>query len=176
MTNFTPEGVLVAVTRTDGGVSMMRVLMIARGSIIPFGASWVDQKAGAWARDPSAAVIEHEVRKQFGAEAMAWRIVDDADVPGERDLRDAVRDAGNRLVHDIGRARGIVRDRIREKRAREMVRLDALYTRATGQGKKAEAAKVEAERQRWRDAPADPRIDAAHTVADLALLLPTPEG
>ena len=172
MTTFTPEGVLVGVTRTDGGVSMMRVLMIARGSILPLGATWVDQKAGAWARDPSAAVIEHEVRKQFGSDAVSWRIVDDADVPAERDFRNAVRDDGKKLHHDIGRARGIVRDRIREKRARELAALDAQWMRATGTGDKAEAKRIEDERRRWRDAPADPRIDAAGSVDDLRALLP----
>jgi hypothetical protein len=48
-----------------------------------------------------------------------------------------------------------------------MVELDGQWTRATGQGKKAEQDAVEAERQKWRDAPADPRIDVAQTVEEL---------
>ena len=172
MRTFTPDGVLVAVTRSDGGVSLMRFMVLARGGILPDGASWVDQSIGAWARDPTAENIEREVRKQWGAEAVSWRIVDAAEVPADREFRNAVRDDGKKLHHDIGHARGIVRDRIREKRARELAALDAQWMRATGQGKKADVDKIEAERQKWRDAPADPRIDAAQTVEELKTLLP----
>jgi hypothetical protein len=49
----------------------------------------------------------------------------------------------------------------------KMVELDGQWTRATGQGKQAEADAVEAERQKWRDAPADPRIEAAQSVEEL---------
>lgn len=168
----TPEGVLAAVTRSDGGVAFMRILMIARGGLLPYGAAWIDEKAGIWGRDPSAAVIEHEVRKQFGTDAASWRMVEDAEVPSERDFRNAVRDDGKKLRHDIDHAKSIVRDRIRERRERELAVLDGKWMRATGQGKKAEADAIEAQRQQWRDAPADPRIDAAQTVDALRVLLP----
>lgn len=171
MMKHTPEGVLVAVTRTDGGLSLMRILMIARGNLLPYGAAWIDEKAGIWGRDPSAAVVEHEVSKQFGAEAASWRMVEDDEVPAEREFRNAVRDDGKKLKHDIAHAKTIVRDRIREKRERELAVLDGQWMRATGQGKKADADKIEAQRQKWRDAPADPRIDAAQTVDDLKSLL-----
>lgn len=171
MQGFTPDGVLVAVTRADGGVSLMRFMVLARGGVLPDGASWVDQGIGAWARDPTAANIEREVRKQWGAEAVSWRIVDNDEVPTDREFRNAVRDDGKKLHHDIAHAKNIVRDRIRETRSRAMVELDAQWMRANGQGKKADADKIEAQRQKWRDAPADPRIDAAQTVDDLKSLL-----
>ena len=155
---FTPEGVLVAVTRADGGVSVQRVLMVARGSQLPHGAAWIDERAGMWGRDPTPDVIEREVRQAHGADAIKWRIIDDADLPARDDYRDSIVDDGKSLRHDMPKAREKHRTLLRHERARTLPELDAKWMRAVG--------------QRWRDAPADPRIDAAGSVDDLRALLP----
>ena len=102
-----------------------------------------------------------------GAGVTGWRILRDGDVPADRTYRDALIDTGEAIVHDMGRARAVHRGRIRARRAEAMRELDAKWMRATGQGKVAEADAIEALRQQWRDAPADPRIDAAETTSEL---------
>jgi hypothetical protein len=56
---------------------------------------------------------------------------------------------------------------IRKERKVTLRDLDAKWMRATGQKDNAAADAIEAERQKWRDAPADPRIDAAQSVEEL---------
>jgi hypothetical protein len=102
-----------------------------------------------------------------------WRMTDTEweMMSRDRDYRNAiVRNGSGKCEHDMPRARELHRNLIRTRRADEFIKLDGEWMRATGRGDAAEAARVEAERQKLRDAPADPRIDTASTVEELKAL------
>lgn len=71
---------------------------------------------------------------------------------------------------DMPAARDIHRDRLRAEREARWPDLDARWFVAAETGATAAQASIAAEKQALRDAPADPRIDAAADVAALALL------
>lgn len=76
------------------------------------------------------------------------------------------------ITIDMHRARDIHRDRIRAARATALAALDVAYQRADEQGDAAAKAAIAAQKQALRDAPADPRIDAASTVEALGAVWP----
>lgn len=167
MIPFTPEFIKVAVLRADGGVSIKSIITLGRGRTLEHGAVWMDEAAGIWARSPTDEVVRREVEREFPPGTPWHRITDDS-LQHDRDYRDAVVHVpGEGLKHDLPRARELKRMHIRHERARALPELDAQWNRATGQGKKKDASEIEAQRQKWRDAPADPRIEAAQTVDDL---------
>jgi hypothetical protein len=165
------RSVLIAMTMPDDSVQIMNLAVVARGDVLPSGAVWL-KEPGWWLRDPVPSVIEDEINKLFtaGNRPVSWRRVEPGDLPSDRAYRPAWTDDGKRVVHDIGKAREWHRTLIRKMRAPAMAQLDGEFMRALGQGKKAEQDTVEAERQKWRDAPADPRIDAAQSVEELKQL------
>lgn len=170
MLPFVPEFIKVAVLRADGGVSIKSIITLGRGLSLEPGAVWMDEKAGIWARSPTDAVIQREVEREFPPGTPWQRITDDS-LQQDRDYRDALVHArGEGLRHDISMARALKRQHIRHERAKVLPELDAQWNRATGQGKKKDAEAIEKQRQQWRDAPADPRIDSAQTVDDLKAL------
>jgi hypothetical protein len=160
------EAIKIAIVRPDGGVSIMAFLTIGRGNILPEGAVWLDEKTGSWARSPTESTVAGEVRRAM-PDFVAWYRVADDDIPTDRTFRDALHHNGKALVHDIEKARSIKRDHLRHERASALPLLDNEWMKATGQGDKKSADLVEAKRQKWRDAPADPRIDAAKTGEEL---------
>jgi hypothetical protein len=165
-----PETILVAVTMPDG-LHITVLATAARGNVLPEGASWLDESTGWWVRPPTQAVIESELKKACPG-ALSWRIIQESDLPtGGRTYRNAWVDTGTSVVHDMPKARDVHRDLIRKLRVPALKELDAQWMRATGQGKKAEADAIESQRQALRDAPADPRIDAAANTEELKLLL-----
>lgn len=169
MKQFAPEGVFVAVTRADGGLSIKNVLMVARGSSLEHGATWIDQAAGVWARNPTQDVLEAEVRREF-PDAQRWRVIDASHVPARDDYRDALADTGASIAHDMPRARQKHRELLRHAREHAFRELDGQWLRAVGQGNQQEADRIEARRQAWREAPADPRIEAALSIDELKRL------
>jgi hypothetical protein len=106
---------------------------------------------------------------------VSWRRIEAAErvlFQHDRTYRNALIMQGDKIAHDMPKARECHRNHLRRIRAHELPELDAQWMRAMGQGKAKEAAEVEAKRQKWRDAPADKRIDAAKTIADLAAVKP----
>jgi hypothetical protein len=156
----------IIVAMKDGSTSVLYFLTQGRGNALPDGAVWVNEGAGQWARPPRESMIAEEVKRSC-PEYLAWHRVNPEDIPTDRTYRDAWHHDGETIAHDMAKAREIHRNKLRHERANVLVDLDGKWHRATGQGKKAEADAIEAQRQRWRDAPADPRIDAAQTVDDL---------
>lgn len=73
---------------------------------------------------------------------------------------------------DMAKARSIWRDRIREARAARLAELDVAFVRAVEAGDAARQAEIAATKQALRDAPADPRIDAATTPEALRQVWP----
>jgi len=110
--------------------------------------------------------------KQDGLDMVRWAIVQYDDLPDDRDgtqetYRDGLKHDGTKIVHDLVKCKAIKREHLRIARLEKMLDLDGKWMRATGQGNKAEQDAVEAERQKWRDAPADPRIETARSVEEL---------
>lgn len=166
-----PTCVKIAVERTDGGVSILSFMTVGRGNVLPSGAQWIDLGNGTWSRNPSDEAVAEEVARAV-PDAMAWHRILDDDVPTDRTFRDALVVKNGALTHDIPKAREIVRMDIRHARAAAFSALDAEWMKALGQGDTKTAEAIEAQRQVLRDAPADPRIDAATTLDELKTIVP----
>lgn len=67
----------------------------------------------------------------------------------------------------MDKAKEIFRDKIRESRETKFEELDYAFMRAVEVGDTEEQSRVVSEKQKLRDAPADPDIDAATTVNEL---------
>lgn len=175
MTPFEPKSIYVAISRSDGSLSIMAYLVMARGHVLPKGGAWLNEKTGIWTRRATDELIAEEVQKacdstpEHGA-AVSWRVVKPGEVPADRTYRDALTDDGKKIQHDMPRAREVHRQHIRKRRATVLRELDGQWMRATGRGNAAEAKRIEGERQKWRDMPADARIEAAQTVEELKKL------
>lgn len=173
------KSAFIAATRTDGTVSIVSVLVIGRGNVLPKGAAWIKRAAGDpsneptgwWARDLTDQVIAEEVARGCSdavhGPALSWRMIDLKDVPTDRTYRNAWVDNGRAVVHDMDKAKEIQRQRLRAQRAPALADLDGQWMRAMGMKDQATADAIESQRQAWRDAPADPRIDSAADVTDL---------
>jgi len=176
--NIETKVIHVAIRRSDGTVSVMAYVVLGRGNVLPKGAAWYpdpEKPSGAWTRRATDDLIEEECLKAIKSTPwhgamLGWRIIKESDVPGDRAYRNAWTDDGKKITHDMPKARELHRGHIRKHRAAAFRDLDGQWMRAVGQGNAAEADRIEKERQRLRDAPADPRIEAAQTAADLMVL------
>lgn len=74
------------------------------------------------------------------------------------------------IVINMTKAREIKREQIRAQRVPMLADLDVQFMRAVEAGDSAEQARIAAEKQRLRDAPDDPQIEAAQTPQELAAL------
>jgi len=137
----------VALTRADGTIA----LMLVPGS-------------------PSPQDIAAEIAK-MPETFVSVRPINAGQIPASREFRHAWIDAGGgALQHDMPKAREIHRTRIREQRAPRLATLDTDAIRAIEDNDPTKRTQVMAAKQRLRDAPADARIEAAATVAELAAL------
>lgn len=147
----------VAITFDDGSLGVMQLLRALRGER---------------AIDVTDEYIDGEIaRSVFDRSPVSWRRIAFEDVPTTRAFRDAWRDRGGSIVHDMPKARDICRDRLRALRQPRLDALDIEYQRADESGNAAEKKRIAALKQRLRDAPADPRIDAAQTIDDFGPVL-----
>ncbi len=166
MSKFNYEAIPLSVTLEDGSQVIHYFMVTGRGSLLPPGAYW--SGAYQWKRDPVDAVIVENLNASFQDRPyVSWRRLSDGDIPEDRTFRNAWVDDGQRITHDMAKAKDIKRAQLRHERAVRFPGLDGQWSRAFGQGRKDEAAAVEAKRQFLRDLPADPRIDAAKTIDDL---------
>ncbi|HEX2888093.1 hypothetical protein, partial [Vineibacter terrae] len=79
---------------------------------------------------------------------------------------------GSQLCVDMVTARSIWREHIREARAPLLAALDVEYLRAEEQEDSKRKAAIAARKQRLRDAPSDPAIENAETIASLREVWP----
>jgi len=165
---------------SDGSVSHEAIQLVGRFPSKPKG-EWVYSGELLWTRQPTDSTIEYELsrtemrRAQLDNLALVhWRRLTQSehDLFGvDRVYRNALVDRNGKIEHDLLKARECHRSEIRRHRRNAMLELDGRWMGATGQGKKKEADAIEAERQKWRDAPADPRIEAAKSVEELKTLV-----
>lgn len=90
-----------------------------------------------------------------------------ASVPPRCEFRNAMVWDGKQIVHDMGRARDIHRERLRQERQPMLDALDREYNKMIGTKNLTAAEAVEVKRQCMRDITKHPAIDAAKTLDDL---------
>jgi hypothetical protein len=105
---------------------------------------------------------------------VSWKEIVEDDIPPDRIFRDAWSTDGKKISHDMKKARSIHIGRIRAKRNELLAGTDSIWIRATGQGKKAEATKIEKARQALRDIPQEweGAIESAESAEELAAMWP----
>ncbi len=136
----------VAITRTDGGLSLLRVLH-------------------------DATAMDLEVQK-CGLEVASYRRVEEADVPTDRTFRNAWTDTKQAIAIDMEKAKAIHLERIRHARTPELAALDIEWMKAMGQKNQLAADRIEAQRQALRDLPTTLNLDKATTPDELKALWP----
>lgn len=137
------------------------------------------------ANDTSDAAIQAAISKSRFAPGIptSWRRVTLADFPADEAFRNAWTLIGDRIIHDMVKARDILRDRLRAERAPLLAALDVEMMRETepgpgngdvlvvdlGEGQ-IRINNIVAEKQKLRDITDHPAIEAAATVDDLKAL------
>lgn len=185
--------VYVAVTVSDGGVYHLALQTGLRAPSQPRGSGWsFDEKQGLWTNAIADAYVEYFIAlnerqwahrkatrfataEQLSVTVVGWRRLSQTEheqFNQDRPYRNALVDRGDRIEHDVVKARECCRNIVRYQRAQVMPVLDGEYMRALGQGDRAEQGIIETKRQAWRDAPANPLIDAVQSVAELKAILP----
>jgi hypothetical protein len=153
-----PEQTLLALTLTDGSVAVMS--FVTRGFNL--------DGSMQFEREVTDEAVRLECAKT-ALELASWRQISVTDLPS-REYRDAWVDHGDRIGHDMPKARDLHRAKIRSERAPMLVELDVLYQRADELGDAAEKVSVARRKKLLRDAPSDPRIDQAETLDELKLV------
>jgi hypothetical protein len=167
-----PDVVTVAVTRVDGGVTVLRVIT---AEYEPDGAGGRRKR---WEIDPTPEHIDAIIAKhdwQGDRAAVSWRIVPDdfSDEATDRTFRDAwMDDGGKKPGVDMGKARDIHRRRLRIMRFPVLEALDADYMKADEASDQQTKKRIAARKQALRDVPADPAIDKARTPDELKAVIP----
>ena len=164
-----PETLRIALTCADGTLALMTFVTTeyrADGSI-------------AWARLATRGTVDAEIARasvSFDPEqvpVISWRFAEESEIPTDRTYRNAWRDTGTGVEHDMVHARELHRNLLREWRAPRLAALDLAYLQADEKKDESGKTLIAQEKQRLRDVTADPRIEAAQSVAALwALGLP----
>ena len=144
----------VAIQRTDGGVSLMTINDAELQDEIDLFFA-VQIEVDKWA-------------ESWGSLPVAWAIVTDA--PNNREYREAWVLNNGRVVADMPKARAVHRAKIREVRNKRLDNLDKDTIKAIDDDDTPTRQQIKAQKQRLRDAPADARIDAAQSIAELRAL------
>ena len=164
------ESRMIAIEPQDGPLAVMHYITQGRGDILPNGAEWIDEKQGWWRRPVTdALVFEQIVRAYNGNGKPAPKryviLAEDAELPTDRDYRNAWALDGDKIVIDLAKAKDLHRAKLREARAPIMAQLDVDFMRALEQGK--DTAMITAQKQSLRDATKAEAIDAAQTIEEL---------
>ena len=147
---------IIAITRTDGTVAVMRLL---------------PNEIGEYA-DVAETIAKWAEVEPLGAPA-SYAEIAESDIPSDRTFRNAWELCGDKKVRpEIGKCRALWREKIRAARKPKLAALDVEHLRASETGDAARSAQVIAQKQALRDAPADPRIDAAATPEELKAVKP----
>jgi hypothetical protein len=172
--NLAPDVVTVAVSRVDGGVTIMRVIKTSyRKPLEGEGSERVIRREV----DVTPEYIERQIQRHVEGgnwigdfAPTTWRIVpndylDDTNLP---DYRNAWKDTGKgKPEHDMAKARDIHRARLRKLRGNYLDALDADYMRADEAGDNQAKKAVAVKKQKFRDVTEHPAIEAAQTVEEL---------
>lgn len=180
-----PDVVTVAVTRVDGGVTVLRVVENEYGidpedptqriltrhyDVTP---AYVDALIAKYV---NAGAPESERAWRDGLLPVSWRFVPNSYVDDQADryFRGAWKDAPGRTKPDVDmpKAREIHRQQLRRLRAPLLEQLDTEYLQADEAGDQPAKVRVAARKRALRDVTADPAIDAAETPEQLKAVIP----
>jgi hypothetical protein len=174
-----PDVVTVAVSRVDGGVTVLRVIeteydrdgeVTRRVDVTP---EYVDGLIAKY-----VAADRPEIERQWvgGQMPVSWRFVpnDYVDENTDRYFRNAWKDTPGRGKPDVDmpKAREVHRQKLRRLRIPLMDVLDVEYQKADERGDQQGKRDIAGKKQALRDVTADPRIDAAQTPEELKAVLP----
>lgn len=123
---------------------------------------------------PQAAL--ERAKKDIPRDAINPRVVDESAIPADRTFRNAWIDTGNEVAHDIAKCRDLYRQILRDLRAPKLKALDVEFMRAAERGDTTAISDISVRKQLLRDAPQDPRIDAAVTIEELKAVIPESLG
>ena len=171
----------IEVDRTDGRHVYRMAFQTSMKGPQPTYGTWFPTDLGEWERPASDINIQAEIDRAFREwqrlkepdrviSVVAWWRMTDAEwevMTADRPYRNACVYTASAISHDMVRARECYRTAVRRARTPIFVKLDGEWMRATGQGRTAEAAQIEALRQQWRDATTNPEIEIALTIDDL---------
>jgi len=161
-----PETLRIALTCADGTLALMTFVTTeyrADGSI-------------AWARLATRGTVDAEIARasiSFDPEqvpVISWRFAEESEIPTDRTYRNAWRDTGTGVEHDMVHARELHRNLLREARAPRLAALDLAYLQADETNAQARKELIAEEKQRLRDITLDPRIEAVQTIAELRVI------
>lgn len=142
---------IIAIERADGAVSIMRLLLDSAD---------IPTEVAKWAAGSNLVVA-------------SFREISEGDIPADRTFRNAwCCGADGKVRPEIARCKAIWREKIRVARAPQIAALDIEYQRADEQANVVRKQEIAARKQALRDAPQDPRIDAAKTPEELKLIQP----
>jgi hypothetical protein len=170
-----PDVITALVTTTDGGVVVLRIIT---AEYRPTTQEEKDEGKGdrvvTKSYTPTPKYIESIIDKQKvawhpSAQPVSWRVVpnDIVNESTDKEYRWAWQDDGVAIVHDMGKAREIHKDKLRHERASRLEALDVEYQRADEQGNNQLKQQIAQQKQVLRDITKDPRIAAAKTIDEL---------
>ena len=136
-------------TRPDGGLSVVHPVRNTIGETLTTDAE-IEQRA--WDKLP--------------AEAITPRWADASEIPVDRTFRNAWKDGGAKVEHDLGKCREITKARLRTERAPLLAALDVEFMRALEEGKP--TAGIVAQKNALRDVTK--QADTAQDIESLKAL------
>jgi hypothetical protein len=153
-----PEDIIISIILENNHVVIMHMITKEFG----------ERGVVNWEKKGTKEEIEKEINRakcMWDSPVKSWRIVKENEVPIDRTYRNAWKDTGKKIEHDMEKVKTIHMERQRYARIPLLDELDKKWMRATGQGKKDEADKIEIERQKLRDLPATilPELEKAKT-------------
>ncbi len=179
-----PDVVTIAVTRADGGLTVLRVIVAEyRPTTEQEKADGKGDRITNWVVKPTSEYIDAIIAKHGWKgtpyEAVSWEVVPNDYITEQTDrtFRHAWKHGGGLKPNvDMTKAKELHRSRLRDLRASVMEVLDVEYMRADEQGDSQEKKRIAARKQALRDITAHPEIEAATTpeelkVAALSLLI-----
>lgn len=152
-----------------------------RSLTLPHGARWMKERDGWWEREATDENVFVEIMRACPVHGYAeiplpqpvrWFRVSLSDIPTDRTYRDALVHDGEKLTHDMEKARAIHLTRIRAARTRMLGELDGQWMRATGQKDTQAAEEIERQRQALRDVTKIPELAHAQSLEEITALWP----
>ncbi len=121
------------------------------------------------------AEIDDEIRRasagfpQDRLPIVSWTEITETDLP-ERTYRNAWTTKGNKIEHDMVKARDLHREKLRIERFHQLEVLDIDYMKALETTNTSEQAAIIQKKNKLRDVTVDLRIDAAKNIEELKAL------
>lgn len=115
--------------------------------------------------------IQRILNKDVPPNGINPQIVDTSILPS-REFRDAWKQDGSKVDHDMPKCRDIWKEKLRSARAPKLSALDIEYQRADESSDSQKKSEVAAKKQALRDVTADPRIESAVSPEELKQVWP----